>query len=489
MNIKHFKSLTCLLLLSLQRMLLALSIIFAASWHCYAKVGAKLPSKPNIVFILADDLGYSDVSCYGQSKFKTPNIDSLATNGLRFTQAYAGSAVCSPSRCVLMTGQNTGHCRIRGNACYAGGVKKGNIRRVHLLPGNVTVGHVMQKAGYRTCLVGKWHLGGYNLDGAPWNQGFDEFYGWLNITRKQHNPIYFPEKFYEDQKLIAVDGNKTKKKTAYLTDLNTNYAIKFIEKAKEKPFMLMANYCVPHSPYSVPNIDKFKDQSKWDKNQKTYAQMVTNLDAGVGRIMATLDKLNLTKNTLVIFSSDNGPRSEPRGDQTKTVNFFDSNGELRGYKRDLYEGGIRVPMIAHWPGYVPKGKTSEALWNFVDIMPTFAELGGTPCPKRSDGVSVVSALLDHTKRYDSRFQYWEFYEFGFKQAVRWGKWKAVRFGWKGSILLFDMTQDISEAKNVAQGHPEVVMQIETYLKTARVETPNWPDSIFIKEIERSARKQ
>jgi len=465
----------------IQRILIVLSIMFAAPWHSHAQDEAQLPSKPNIVFILADDLGYGDVSCYGQSKFKTPSIDRLAANGLRFTQAYAGSAVCGPSRCVLMTGLNTGHCRVRGNTCYSGGIKKGNRQRMHLLPEDVMVGHVMQKAGYRTCLVGKWHLGGYSPDGSPWNQGFDEFYGWLTITREQHNPIYFPEEFYENQKLIVVEGNRSQKKTGYQTDLNTNYAIKFIERAKEKPFMLMVNYVVPHSPYSVPNIDKFKDQPAWDTNQKTYAQMVTNLDTGVGRIMATLDRLGLTENTLVIFSSDNGPRSEPAGFQTRTVDFFDSNGELRGYKRDLYEGGIRVPMIAHWPGHVPKGKTSEALWNFVDIMPTFAELGGVLCPKPCDGISVVSALLDHEKRYDSRFQYWEFYEFGFKQAVRWGKWKAVRFGWKGPILLFDMTQDIGEAKNVAKDYPEIVEQIETYLKTARVESPNWPDSIFIKQ--------
>lgn len=434
---------------------------------------------PNIVFILADDMGYYDVSCYGQSKFKTPNIDKLAYNGMRFTQAYAGAPVCSPSRCVLQTGLNTGHSRIRGNGAYVGGVV-GTVgrraRRANLLPEDVTIGHVMQKAGYRTCLVGKWHLGGYSPEGSPWNQGYDEFYGWLTITRDDHNPIYFPEKYYENQKLITVD--KTKNRGGYQTDLNTSYAIKFIEKSKDKPFMLIVNYVVPHSPYDVPDVDDFKDQSEWDKNQKTYAQMCTNLDMGVGRIMSTLDSLGLTENTLVIFSSDNGPRSEPSEVQTKTVDFFDSNGELQGYKRDLYEGGIRVPMIAHWPGKVPKGKTSEALWNFADIMPTFAELGGASKPEQCDGISVVDALLDHRKRYDDRFQYWEFYEFGFKQAVRWGKWKAVRFGWEGPILLFDMTQDISESENVAQDYPEVVREIENYLKTARVESPNWPDEML-----------
>jgi len=438
--------------------------------------------RPNIVFILADDLGYNDLSCYGQSKFKTPNIDKLAANGLRFTQAYAGSAACGPSRCVLQTGLNTGHCRVRGNGCYVGGIKRGRRRRMHLLPEDVTIGHVMQKAGYRTCLVGKWHLGGYSPDGSPWNQGYDEFYGWLSITRDLHNPIYFPEKYYENQKLIIVD--KARNRGGYQPDLNVNYAIKFLEENKEKPFLLMVNHVLPHSPYSVPDIDDFKAQSRWDKNQKTYAQMVTNLDKSVGRIMAALDRLRLTENTLVIFSSDNGPRSEPAAFQTRTIDFFDSNGDLRGYKRDVYEGGIRVPMIAHWPGHVPKGKTSDALWSFVDIMPTFAELGGATCPKRCDGISVVDALLDHNKRYDGRFQYWEFYEFGFKQAVRWGKWKAVRFGWEGPLLLFDMTQDISEAKNVARNHPEVVKQIKAYLKGARVETPNWPDRTFAKEAKR-----
>ncbi|GAH03524.1 unnamed protein product, partial [marine sediment metagenome] len=190
---------------------------------------AVVESRPNIIFILADDLGYNDVSCYGQSKFETPNIDRLAAGGLRFTQAYSGAPVCGPSRCVLQTGLNTGHCRVRGNTCYVGGIEKGNRRRVNLQPEDLTVGHVMQKAGYRTGLVGKWHLGGYSPDGSPWNQGFDEFYGWLTITREEHNPIYFPEKYYENQKLLVVD--KTKNRGGYQTDLNTNYAIRFIEKA------------------------------------------------------------------------------------------------------------------------------------------------------------------------------------------------------------------------------------------------------------------
>ena len=442
-----------------------------------------LPNKPNIVFILADDLGYADVSCYGQSKFKTPNIDKLAANGLRFTQAYAGAPVCSPSRCVLQTGLNTGHSRIRGNGCYVGGVvgKVGSrARRMNLLPEDVTLGHVMRKAGYRTGLTGKWHLGGYSPEGSPWNQGYDEFYGWLTITRDDHNPIYFPEKYYENQKLVTMD--KTKNRGGYEPDLNTGYAVKFIEESKDQPFMLVVNHILPHSPYSVPDVDDFKDQSKWDKNKKTYAQMVTNLDESVGRIMSALEEQGLMENTLVIFTSDNGPRSEPAGYQTRTINFFDSNGELRGYKRDVYEGGIRVPMIAHWPGHVPKGKTSEAIWGFVDIMPTFAELGGTTCPERTNGISVVEALLDPEKRYDDRFLYWEFYEAGgFKQAVRWGKWKAVRFGWEGPLLLFDMTQDISEADNVAKEHPEVIKEIEAYLKTARVESPNWPDRMLKKK--------
>jgi len=464
---------------SIFRLFMACLFLGTLALPSFAAEKAELPSKPNIVLIVADDLGYADVSCYGQSKFKTPNIDKLASGGLRFTQAYAGSAACSPSRCVLQTGLNTGHSRIRGNGCPVGGIKKFGRQRAHLHPEDVTVGEVMQQAGYRTGVIGKWHLGGYSPDGSPWNQGYDEFYGWLSITRNQHNPIYFPEKYYENQELVTMD--KAKNRRGYEPDLNTGYAIKFIEESKDQPFMLVVNHILPHSPYSVPDVDDFKDQADWDKNQKTYAQMVTNLDESVGRIMAALEAQGLTENTLVLFTSDNGPRSEPSGVQTRTVNFFDSNGPLRGYKRDLYEGGIRVPMIAHWPGVVPAGETSEALWNFVDILPTFAELGGAVPPEKTDGISVVDALLDHETRYDDRFQYWEFYEFGFKQAVRWGKWKAIRFGWENPIQLFDMTQDIGEQNNVAKDHPEVVERIEAYLKTARVSSPNWPNSWLMKQ--------
>jgi arylsulfatase A-like enzyme len=457
---------------SMNRTPLTLGFLVAAVAVSGLARPAEPPKQPNLVFILADDLGYGDLSCYGQSKFKTPHIDKLAANGLRFTQAYAGSTVCSPSRCVLQTGRNTGHSRIRGNGCDVGGIAKFGRRRMHLLPEDTTVGHVMQKAGYRTCLIGKWHLGGYSPEGSPWNQGYDEFYGWLSITRGQHNPIYFPEKYYENQKLIPVD--KTENRGGYQTDLNTGYAVKFIATSKEKPFLLMVNYVLPHSPYSVPNVDDFEDQPKWDKNQKTYAQMVANLDAAVGRIMATLDKLGLTKNTLVIFSSDNGPRSEPAGFQTKTVNFFDSNGALRGYKRDMYEGGIRVPMIAHWPGHVPEGKTSDAVWYFADLLPTAADLAGAAPPEDIDGISVLPVLLGRQDKLPDRFLYWEFFERGFQQAVRWGDWKAVRLRRGGPLELYDLSVDIGEEQNVASSHPGVIARIEEYLKTARSESPNWP---------------
>ncbi len=438
-------------------------------------------SKPNIVFILADDLGYGDVSCYGQTKFQTPNIDKLAANGLRFTQAYAGSPVCSPSRAVLHTGLHTGHNRIRGNWCLVGGIQQSGrgLRRVHLEPEDVTIGHVMQKAGYRTGLTGKWHLGGYHLDGAPWNQGYDEFYGWLMITRDMHDPLHFPPYFYENEKLIPVEGNQRAPRTTYIEDLTTDYALKFLEANKDKPFLLVVNSAAPHANPGVPHTRDFDHETSWTPGARVYAQKILNLDNTVGRIMAKLEELELTRNTLVIFSSDNGPRSDSRPALTRTAQFFNSNGALQGYKRDVYEGGVRVPTIAHWPGRVPAGKTSEAIWGFVDIMPTFAELGGAEVPERIDGISVVEALFNHETRYDDRMLYWEFYEKkGFTQAVRWGKWKAVRLAWEGPLQLFDLTQNVGEAPDIAKDHPDVVKKIEAFLKTARVEWPNWPDDRF-----------
>lgn len=433
-------------------------------------------NRPNIIFILADDMGYGDLGCFGQKKFQTPNIDSLAGEGIRFTQCYAGSTICAPSRSVLMTGQHTGHTRVRGNMCIVGGSVgykgKQQVRRMYLTDEDRTVGHVLQKAGYRTCLVGKWHLDGFNPKAGPMDRGFDEFYGWLISSAETGG--YYPAKRFRNRELYDVPGNEKGSRGRYEPDMCTNEAIEFIKNNKDRSFFLYLAYNSPHSPLQVPDLGSYKDKD-WPEHIKTYAAMVYGLDQNVGKVIQMLKELRLDDKTIVFFCSDNGPRSEPTAQLTEVADFFDSNGPLRGYKRDLYEGGIRVPMIVRWPGKVPSGKTSDFTWYFADFLPTAGELAGVESPKNIDGISVMPMFLSPSQvASDNRFLYWEFFEGGFQQAVRWRNWKAIRLKQGQSLVLFDISEDLGEQNNVADKHPEVVAQIEEYLKTARTESAEWP---------------
>jgi arylsulfatase A-like enzyme len=427
-------------------------------------------NKPNIIFILADDLGYGDVRCYGQQKFKTPAIDRLAAEGTRFTQYYAGSTVCAPSRSVLMTGQHTGHTRIRGNARYP------------LLPEDVTVAEVLKSAGYRTGLIGKWGLGEAGTTGIPNRQGFDYFYGYLN-QRHAHN--YYPTFLWrneekvelrntvpnEDQEGSGVSDNKLD----YSHDLFTQEAIGFLEKNAGGPFFLYLSYTIPHANnearakgMEVPDLGEFAGQD-WPAAEKAKAAMITRMDRDVGRLMEHLKRLGIDHNTVVFFSSDNGPHREGGADP----GFHDSNGPLRGIKRDLYEGGIRVPMIVRWPGRVKSGAASSQVWSHSDFLPTAAEIAGAKAPMKIDGISMLPALLGK-KQKNHAFLYWEFHEGGFKQAVRMGDWKAVRRAPDAPLELYDLKTDIAEQKDLAEKHPEIVKRIQDYLKTARTESLQWP---------------
>lgn len=431
--------------------------------------------RPNIIFILVDDLGYGDLGCYGQKKIKTPNIDKFAFEGLRFTDCYSGSTICAPSRSVLMTGQHTGHTRVRGNMCTVGGSigYKGTrkVRRMSLADDDTTVGHVMQKAGYRTALVGKWHLGAYNPDAGPLNRGFDEFYGWL--IRGGLTGGYYPSQRYRNKELVEVEGNQNGQKNRYSTDMCTDEAIEFIKNNKNQRFFLYLSYNNPHSPLEAPELGPYADES-WPDHIKTYAAMIHRLDQNIGRLMKMLKELQIDEKTIVFFCSDNGPRSEPTPIQTEVANFFDSNGLLSGYKRDLYEGGIRVPAIVRWPGKVPSGRKNSTPWYFADVLPTVADLAKTEPPENIDGKSIVPVLLDKQRNIGERFLYWEYFESGFQQAVRWQQWKAIRLKRGEPLLLFDLYKDVSEQNNVASKHPDVVERIEQYLKTARTESLNWP---------------
>ncbi len=414
---------------------------------------------PNIVFILADDLGYGDLGCYGQKDIRTPNLDYLASRGLRFTQCYAGSTVCAPSRCCLLTGLHTGHATVRGNA------------RVPLRAGENSVARMLQMRGYRTAIVGKWGLGEPGTTGTPNRQGFDFFYGYLNQA-VAHNS--FPETLWRNETLEAIPQNAGGRNGAYSNDLFTREAIRFVEANRNHPFFLYLAYTAPHANSTarrmeVPEIEPEYRDRPWPQVEKIFASTVTRMDRDIGRLLQRLDRLGLTRDTIVFFTSDNGPHREGGHDPT----FFFSNGGLRGIKRDLYEGGIRVPMIVRWPGKVPAGRTSDVPWAFWDFLPTVAELVGADVPPHVDGVSVLGALCGGQLPYRPPL-YWEFHEGGFSQAARKGDWKAVKRSPHAPVELYALNNDRGEAANIADQHPEIAAWMEEFLQNARTGNPEFP---------------
>lgn len=434
-----------------------------------ASAAAALPlrarnSKPNILFILADDLGYGDLGCYGQKLVATPHIDKLAAGGVRFTQAYCGSTVCAPSRCCLMTGYHTGHARIRGNA------------RTNLLPGDITVAEVLKQAGYRTALVGKWGLGSAGKSGIPNRQGFDEFYGFLD---QRHAHTQFPTQLWENEEETFPEGNFGPGRKDYAHDLFTQRAMKFIDQHKSGPWFLYLAYTIPHANneltqqtgngMEIPSAAPY-DKKSWKEPDRNFAATVHHLDESVGQVMAKLGELGLDEDTIVMFCSDNGPHKEGGNDPE----LFNSNGPLRGIKRDLYDGGVRTPFIARWTGQIKPGQTSDAVFAFWDFLPTAAELAGIGSPVGIDGISFVPALYGKplAKR---EYLYWEFHEAGFSQAVRLDKWKGIRRASQSApIELYDLTTDIGEQKNVAASHPDVIKQVAEIFTSARTDSDEFP---------------
>ena len=423
--------------------------------------------RPNIIFIMADDLGYGDLGCYGQKHILTPNIDKLAEEGMRFTDCYAGSTVCAPLRSVLMTGQHTGHTRVRNNMAKAGGTlvtdNGSPERRVPLEAEDVTVAEVLKQAGYATGITGKWGLAEPNTNGVPIRQGFDEWFGYLN-QRRAHT--YYPPYLWHNEEKMMIEANADGRRGQYSHDMFTKFALDFVRRHKDRPFFLYLPYTIPHARYEIPGTEPYTNKS-WPDDAKVYAAMVTLMDADIGRIMKLLKELDIDKKTLVFFCSDNGGAKRWEG-------IFDSSGLLRGQKTNLYEGGIRTPMIVRWPGNVPAGKTSNAPWYFADVMPTLAEIAGVTPPANIDGMNVLPLLLGKKQRTDDRFLYWEFPTGKFQQAVRWRNYKAVRAAPGKPLELYDLSRDIGEKNDIAKDNPDVITKIEAYLKTARTESPNWP---------------
>jgi arylsulfatase A-like enzyme len=443
-------------------------ILAALAAFCFNVAVAQ--NKPNIIFIQADDLGYGDLSVYGQKKFTTPNIDRLAAEGMRFTQYYAGSTVCAPSRSALMTGQHSGHTRIRGNARYP------------LLPEDVTVAEVLKSAGYATAVIGKWGLGEAGTTGVPNRKGFDYFFGYLN-QRHAHN--YYPTFLWRNEEKVPLrnvvpdedkegSGNSTNR-LDYSHDLLAEEALKFLERQNGGPFFLYLSFTIPHANneaknkgMEVPDLGEFANKD-WPPQERAKAAMITRMDRDVGRVMELLKKRGIDDDTIVFFTSDNGPHREGGADPE----FFDSSGPLRGIKRAMYEGGIRVPMIARWPKRINAGAVSDQVWANWDFMPTAAEIAGAKPPANIDGISMLDALLGKRQR-NHEFLYWEFHEGGFFQAVRMGDWKAVRNAPGSPLELYNLKTDLGEKNDVASKRPVVVKKIEAYLKTARTESDLWP---------------
>ena len=421
-------------------------------------------TKPNIIFILSDDLAQGDVGCYGQKLIQTPNLDRMAVEGTRFTQAYCGTTVCAPSRTSLMTGRDTGHSPIRANR------EIGAEGQMPLPAGTYTVAQLLKSAGYATACMGKWGMGMFDTTGSPLKLGFDHFFGY-NCQRHAHS--YFPTFLYNDDKRFDLPGNTGKGvgKT-YAQNLIADESLRWIKEHKDQPFFFYYSITLPHGNFEIDDQGLYKDKP-WTEEQKNYAAMVTRLDSDVGRVMALLKELKLDDNTIVMLAGDNGSSFPPESPLGKR--FEQAANGLRGFKRELYEGGLRQAALARWPGQIPAGRVNDEPWAFWDFLPTAAELAGVKVPAdvTTEGRSLVSFLKGGAAPKRDYF-YWELHEGPSIQAIRFGDWKAVRNGPSKPVELYDLKTDAAELKNLAAEHPELVAKATALMASARVDDPNWP---------------
>ena len=427
-------------------------------------VTAAEPTKPNIIFILSDDVAQGDLGCYGQKLIQTPNLDRMAKEGTRYWQAYAGTSVCAPSRSSLMTGLHMGHCPIRANRELKPEGQK------PLPEGTFTVAELLKSAGYSTCCVGKWGMGMFDTSGSPFNNGFDHFYGY-NCQRHAHS--YFPSYLYNDAERFTLDGNEGGGKKTYAQELIQNDALGWIRKHKDGPFFLFYAATLPHGKYEIDDLGQYQDK-EWSAQQKTYAAMVSRLDSDTGEILDLLKELKIDEHTIVFFVGDNGSSFNPSSEIGKLFNQT-MDGKLRGFKRGMYEGGLRQAAIVRWPGKVPAGRVTEEPWAFWDFLPTAAELAGAAIPTdvETDGYSLVEFLKGgHAPKRE--YFYWELHEGKPIQAIRFGNWKAVRNGPGQKLQLYDLKTDEGETKDLAAEQPDVVARAEALMKDARTADPAWP---------------
>lgn len=464
-------------------------LFFAMGWVGGTQAQNRSKRSPNIIFILADDLGYGEIGCYGQKKFNTPNIDRLAADGMRFTQAYAGTAVCAPSRASLFTGLHTGHTPIRDNRAA------GPEGQFPLPDSTVILPQLLKQGGYTSGCFGKWGLGYPGSTGDPVKKGIDEFYGYNNQTLA-HN--YYPHHLWHNEKKILLPENNGANSGTYAPDLIHEKTLEFIDRNKDRPFALFVTTAIPHAEMIAPPeymdryIGKFGEEipyvgpdtevaafektgaySSQSHPLSGFAAMMSVLDDQVGEIVEKIKQLGLEGDTVIIFTSDNGPSNEGG----KDCSFFKSAGELRGLKRDLYEGGIRVPFIVKWPGKVKKGAVTDHLTAFWDMLPTLTGIAGVKTELGMDGLSILPTLTGKGTQKQHPFLYWEFYEHGGKMAGRINNWKGVRLNVRdnpnGPIELYDLSTDIGEQNNLAAEHPDLVARFDTLFKREHVPSPDF----------------
>jgi len=432
--------------------------LVSLSWCLSAVPSVAAEDRPNIIFILCDDLAQGDLGCYGQKLIQTPNLDRMAAEGTMYPQLYSGTSVCAPSRSSLMTGFHMGHCPIRANR---------EIQPEGQMPlpeGTKTVAHILKEAGYATACTGKWGMGMFDTTGSPLKMGFDHFYGY-NCQRHAHS--YFPTYLWKDDQHVELDGK------TYAQELIIQDTLGWVRAQAGKPFFLFHAVTLPHGKFEIDDQGIYKDKP-WTELQKNYAAMVTRLDSDVGRLLALLKELKVDERTLVIFAGDNGASFAP---DSEVGRLFDQSmgGKLRGYKRSLYEGGLRQAGIARWPGHVPAGQVNETPWAFWDFLPTAAELAGAKLTAgaNSDGLSMVPLLTGGGAPQHSSF-YWELHEGTSLQALRFGDWKAVKNGPQAKTELYDLKTDLSESHDIAAENPGIVAKAETIMAASRAEDPLWP---------------
>ena len=438
-----------------------LAACMGSSWFASAA-----ETRPNIVFILADDLGYGDLGCYGQKEILTPNIDRMAADGIRFTRAYAGNTVCAPSRCALMTGLHSGHGRVRGN----------RSPQTPLAAGDLTVAELLRKAGYRTAGFGKWGLGDAGTTGSPTRKGFEEWFGYLDQV---HAHEYYPEFLIENEKEVPLPGNAKGANGTYSHDLFTKRALEFIGRERAQPYFLYLAYTIPHANpalgaksgngLQVPTDAPYTSRG-WPQVEKNFAAMITRMDGDVGKVLDAIRLFGGSRSTLVLFASDNGPHRAGNHEPS----FFKSNGGLRGIKGDMYEGGIRIPMVAQWRGHIHAGQTSHRPTAFWDFLPTAAELAGQPVPAGLDGASIVPTLLGK-RQPRSQPLYWENGNGKVvSQALLDEDWKIVRPDSRNHWELYNLKADPGEARNLASSQPNVFKRMESLYTRYRTESPLYP---------------